>query len=165
MQTPLQTIPVQDLRNARFVERIAHGRPKTTDFANWSLQTDRRRRGATGFCPRSIDMKGPRRVKNRRMLAVSFSSSGSAKRPVTCFTARRSVCAGSIGKAPTTGLRRRIDPAMPTARRRPSFCPRATARPNKQCAIEPACDRLPASQSIQFGMLKASRGTLHNRFD
>ena len=28
MQTPHQTVPVQDLRNARFVERIAHGRPK-----------------------------------------------------------------------------------------------------------------------------------------
>jgi hypothetical protein len=29
MQTPHQTVPVQDLRNARFVERIAHGRPNT----------------------------------------------------------------------------------------------------------------------------------------
>jgi hypothetical protein len=30
MQTPLQTVPVQALRNARFVERIAHGLNRTS---------------------------------------------------------------------------------------------------------------------------------------
>ena len=32
MQTPLQTLIVQALRNARFVERIARGRRKPSDI-------------------------------------------------------------------------------------------------------------------------------------
>ena len=55
-----------------------------------------------------------------------------------------------------------IEPAMPTARKRPSLCPGRRPRPNKQCAIEPACDRLPASQFIQFRMSEANPGTLQS---
>src|SRR5436305_9994809 len=40
MQTPHQTVFVQDLRNARFAERIAHGPPKPPNPAKCSGRID-----------------------------------------------------------------------------------------------------------------------------
>jgi hypothetical protein len=56
-----------------------------------------------------------------------------------------------------------IEPAMLTARKRPSLCP--GRRPAQISNVKPAGDRLPASQFIQFGMLKERAEELSNRFD
>jgi hypothetical protein len=46
MQTPHQTVFVQDLRNARFAERIAHGPPKPPNPPSALDESTLTRRGA-----------------------------------------------------------------------------------------------------------------------